>query len=166
MQKLKKSAGMALLSSLAPALLFGVFALCSLMVILLGARLYNISSERMEDNSAARIGLSYISNKVRQQDYADSIEIERLGYVDALCLYQTINGEEYRTLIYWEDGYIRELFARTGLDIDLAAGLEIQPADWLSFKETDGGITVTLEYNAGKTASIFLAPRSEGNGAR
>ena len=91
-----------------------VFAICSLFVILFGARVYNGIRNRSEDNYSTRTGLSYLRNKIRAFDETGRIS----GRGDYLLL--TTGDDEYAddTYIYYSDGALRELTTARYLDVD------------------------------------------------
>ena len=51
-----------------PVALFFVFALCALTVLLLSARIYQSTTDSSSRNYTARTGLSYVSEKIHQND--------------------------------------------------------------------------------------------------
>ena len=81
--------------------LFCVFAASALMVVLIGARVYQNTIERMNANFDGRASIAYVSNKIRQNDYPDAIHIIELEEgVPALALDQDFDGITYQTIIY------------------------------------------------------------------
>ncbi|MEG1774341.1 MAG: DUF4860 domain-containing protein, partial [Oscillospiraceae bacterium] len=103
-----KSHAMDLLFTLA---LFAVFAATLLMVVTIGADVYKRIADSMEKNFDLRTSLSYVAEKIRQNDTQDAVSIGTLGEGQALILEQSIGGTAYRTYIYYEDGALREIFA-------------------------------------------------------
>lgn len=99
------------LEGLAALLLFGVFAVCVLMVLLTGADTYHRLNRRDQSAYDARTAAQYITTKVRQTDWLDCVSVERFGDGDALVLADDIDGERYVTRVYTYDGYLMELFS-------------------------------------------------------
>ena len=58
-----------------PVVLFFVFTLSALTVILLAAGIYQSTTEKSTLNDSARTSLSYITEKVHQNDVEDSVRI-------------------------------------------------------------------------------------------
>ena len=58
-----------------PVSLFFMFALCAVTVLLLAARIYQSTTEHSSLNYTARTGLSYISEKIHQNDRNGQIRI-------------------------------------------------------------------------------------------
>ena len=106
-----------------------VFALCILMVLLTGTRVY----KRLLDNGDAaftsRMFVRYITTRLHQ---AESVALEDFEGCAALSIPEEIDGERYRTYVYWHDGYIRELFCVEGAGLYPEDGervLETQPME-------------------------------------
>lgn len=89
--------------------LFGAFAVTALLVVVLGADVYQGISESMGVNDSARSCVTYISQKVRQQDAAGDVALGRVGQADALILTQHVDGQAYVTWIYPYQGGLYEL---------------------------------------------------------
>lgn len=101
-----------------PLAVFFAFAASAVMAILLAANIYGSAvagSERMYNASTA---LSYIREKVHQNDAAGTVQVEQLGDVSALVMEQSYGGQEYCTYIYAWEGGLRELFSRKDLAFD------------------------------------------------
>lgn len=112
-----------------PVALFFVFALSALTVILLAAKIYQSTTENSFLNYTSRTGLSYISEKIHQNDEKGSVTLGTFNGCDALIMKQEAAGETYYTYIYTDDQKLKELFVKDGVDADSSAGktiLEIQ----------------------------------------
>ena len=66
--------------------LFLVFTSSALAVILLGARVYQSTSSRMESNYNVRTALAYVSEKIRQNDESGAVSLCELDGIPALTL--------------------------------------------------------------------------------
>ena len=56
------------------------------------------------------------------------VDVESFAGTDALVLYETFEETRYKTLIYYADGYVRELFFEDGLQFQPEDGQKIIPA--------------------------------------
>lgn len=74
-----------------PISLFFVFAVSSLVVILLAANIYQSTTRESIDQDASRTILSYISEKIHQGDFEGSVSIDTLEDKPCLLLEETIN---------------------------------------------------------------------------
>lgn len=143
-------------------LLFLVFVLCALFTVLIGGKVYENISSRMEDNYAGSTSLNYIANKIRQGDEDGLITVRRIEDTDVLELGQKIYEEEFVTWIYCRDGYICELFTDTQSGLGLADGLKIIECDGLSMSMDQKIISVETTGEGGST--LLMSVRSGGSG--
>lgn len=141
-------------------LLFLVFVLCALFTVLTGGKVYENISSRMEDNYSGSVALNYIANKVRQGDNYQAVTVKQVEGTDVLELSQDIGGEVFYTWIYYQDGFIRELFTDAESGLGLSDGLEILECE---------GLNLTMEHRVltaetiGKGGSkLMLSIRSGG----
>lgn len=112
-----------------PIALFFVFALSALTVILLAARIYQNTTENSSLNYTSRTCLSYISEKIHQNDLQGSVRTGTFDGCDALIMEQTHEGETYYTYIYAYGQELKELFIKEGVNASAGSGrtiLEIQ----------------------------------------
>lgn len=112
-----------------PMVLFFVFALCALAVLLLSAGIYESTTENSSRAYNGQTGLSYISEKIHQNDVHGGVRIGSLDGQEALILTQTHDNVEYSTYIYTYENELKELFLKENATADLNAGttiLEIQ----------------------------------------
>lgn len=144
-----------------PVALFFVFALSALTVLLLAARIYRSTTENSSMNYSARTALSYISEKIRQNDADGNIRIGKLDGENALILEQTYGDSVYDTYIYAYEGFLRELFVRSESSADLSAGAKILEVDAFSMEQADDHLlSFSCTTVDGNTDSIFVAIKS------
>ena len=80
--------------------LFCVFAASALMVVVIGANVYRQTVRGMDSNYDSRTSLTYLTEKVRQNDAANAVTIRSVGDSPALVLSQQA-GE--RTFLHFFD---------------------------------------------------------------
>lgn len=97
--------------------LFGLFAVSTIILIIFGANIYQTTVDHMHSNYDTRTSVSYLTEKFRQADQYNGISIGCIQDVPALTLSETINEETYVTYIYAYEGKLYELFARENLDM-------------------------------------------------
>lgn len=90
--------------------LFCVFAASALLVVLIGADVYESSARGMDRNFDLQTSLHYVAAKVRQCDAAGAVHAGELGGAPALIIEQEFGGEVYRTYLYAWEGSLCELF--------------------------------------------------------
>ena len=171
------------LTSLAPLLLFAVFAVCILMVLLSGADIYHKIVKRDQNSITQRTVAQYLTTRLHQADAKDTVFVSsfeapdyliasdnpaadnRLQYQDVLAgntlyLRETLNGRVYITRIYAYDGMLRELFASNDLSFELSAGTAILPLTDLHFTLQDSLLTLDITYEDGTSESLLITLRS------
>ncbi|QIB68501.1 DUF4860 domain-containing protein [Aminipila butyrica] len=110
--------------------LFTMVLLFSLVIsavftILFGAQVYQNIQDRMDENFGGTTALSYISNKVKQSDKAGMISVENIEGTPVLKLVEQYDSGDYSTLIYCQDGQLKELFSSEDSGLSLADGMDI-----------------------------------------
>lgn len=140
--------------------LFGVFAVSALTLVTIGADVYQHTVEDMGVNYESRTAVSYIMEKIRQNDTADSISLTTLEDVPALCMLSQIENETYCTYLYLYDGHLKELFMREGTSLGgqiLPAGTDIMElkALALSYASRDL-IRVSLQTASGESHTFYV----------
>lgn len=145
-----------------PVALFFIFALCALTVLLLSARIYRSITESSSLNNTSRTGLSYISEKIHQNDRNGNIQIGSLNGTDALIMKQNYEGSVYYTYIYSYKNTLRELFVKEGVRVDLSAGTKILDLESFSMEEVKENLfqfdCVTKD---GKKDSVLVSVKSK-----
>jgi hypothetical protein len=146
--------------------LFGVFAASMLSTLLAGARVYRGVADALEESYAERSCLSYIAAKIRHADTAGAVSLISFGDGDALVLSETIDGDEYGTVIYLYRGVVRELFTQLPLAFGPETGSEVLPAQSLRFSWLSGNLLrVECTGEGGGTAGVSVSLRAGEEGA-
>lgn len=153
------------IAGLAALLLFGVFAVCIVLVLLTGADAYRGLTQRDQSAYSRRTAVQYITTRVRQADRAGMIEVGKFGGEDALLLTEEIDGILFETKVYYHDGAIRELFSFADETFVPGDGEEILPAEGLELNLNGQMLTVTITNGDGTIQSLTLYLRSGEGGA-
>ena len=143
-------------------LLFGVFAVCVLIVLLTGARAYRGLTDRDRAAFDRRTCAQYIATKVRQGDAAGAVSVEPFGEATALRLADSEAG--CVTRLYCHDGWLMELYTFADARLEPQDGERIMPLEGLSFEEKGGFLTAELQMGEGVTDTLCLSLRSEEGG--
>lgn len=105
--------------------LFCAFAAAVLSVLLAGAGAYQSIANNMEEQYDERTCLAYVDAKLRHYDERGMVAVRQFGGSDALALSETVDDTQYTTLIYYADGYVRELYFEEGLQFQPEDGEKI-----------------------------------------
>ena len=129
-------------NSLPGLLVFGLFALCLLLVLLTGAKVYRQTLADTEAASETRTKLQLLSTKVRQSPDAQPGTFDGCP---ALILREDIDGECYVTYLYVHEGFLRELFCPEGAVLTAGDGEILLPAQVLAVSRRGRLLTVTID---------------------
>lgn len=144
-----------------PVALFFVFALSALTVILLATNVYREATESSSLNYTSATSLSYISEKVRQNDSANAVSLGSFDGCESLILEQNIENTTYFTYIYVDGGKLKELFVKDGATASKTAGTVIMPVDEFTMKQlSDGLFEFTCTDTKGDKSSTVVGVRS------
>lgn len=143
-------------------LLFGVFAVCVLVVLLTGARAYRGLTQRDQAAFDRRACAQYIATKVRQGDATGAVTVEPFGEAGALRLNDSEEG--CVTRLYCYDGWLMELYTFADAALDPQAGERITPLDSLELTLEDGLLTARMVGGDGEADTLRLSLRSEEGG--
>ena len=132
-------------------ILFAVFAVCAFSLSMIGANIYSHTASVMNEDYEERIDISYVTEKIRQWDEKDSIEIGSFHGRTALIH----NGKDQmgkNTIhnLYQEKGALRELMVREGLDTTTMQGEKIVAAKDFSVIETKQLYHIKIQGSDGK----------------
>ena len=138
-----------------PVTVFFVFTISALTVILLAARIYQSTTDDSQRNYTSGTALSYLTEKLRQNDREDGI------FLDELDGTQETDDASYLTYLYAWDGQLRELYVKEGTTLSPSAGKSILPVKEFSVEETENQVlTFRCTDTSGETATAVYAIRS------
>lgn len=137
--------------------LFALFATMALLVTSYSAVAYKNSARQMEERFNKQTCINYVTAKIRANNEKDKITITDFNGINALCISDSFNGEQYSTYIYQYDGMVRELFANDKADIDPSAGFPLTEASSLSFYFKDGLYRCELTDLDNKTTTFYIS---------
>lgn len=139
-----------------------VFAASALAVVLIGAHVYKATTSHMDANYTTRTSLSYVAEKIRRYDESGSVAIGSIEDAAALILPESIDGREYVTYIYADNGTLRELFTEKDKEVKKSQGeaiLEVQ--DFTIETATGGFFRFTAADKEERSVSLLIHTRSE-----
>lgn len=142
-------------------IIFCIFASSVLIVLMLGGSIYKNMADISQAGYDERTCLSYIWTKVKNGDEAGKIYVDDFNGQAALCLDEVYDGVTYRTVIYYYDGWVRELFSEAGLALAPEDGVAVIKTDSLAFEQLQDGL---IKAAAG-AGSLLISPRSSADAA-
>ena len=150
--------------------LFGVFAVSAFILITIGADVYQHTVQDMTNNYETRTAVSYITEKVRQNDAIASdtenaATISTLNEAPALKLTQEIDGQLYDTYLYIYDGHLKELFTQRYNSLGgnaLEAGVNIMELEAFKMEQVSSGLlSVEVTTAHGNPFRFYISTHSQ-----
>lgn len=148
------------IESLMTFLVFGLFSVCVLMLLLMGANVYRRLAVQGQTEYEGRTAVQYLTTKVRQADSLDGIGAEEFGGLESLVRKEEIDGTVYKTWIYCYNGYLMELFASADSGLEPEHGDKILEAKDMKVRLEDGLLQIEITTPQGETESLKLHVRS------
>ncbi|MCI8586154.1 MAG: DUF4860 domain-containing protein [Lachnospiraceae bacterium] len=144
-----------------PIALFFVFAASCLSVLILAANIYASTTHRLAANDENRMVLSYISEKIRQNDTEGAIRLSTIDGTDCLTMSAVYNGTPCTTYIYEYEGMLKELFINDGVPVSLKSGKNIMEISSLSMEQLEDHVyQFTSVDSEGTESSLIASERS------
>ncbi|MCL2492565.1 MAG: DUF4860 domain-containing protein [Clostridiales bacterium] len=147
-------------------LLLGVFAIAAVFTAVLGAKIYESGTQKMQDNFDMRTSVIYLSEKIRTAGSAGDISTRDLpGIGKALVISETVNGQGFESWIFVADGQLCESVVAAGDTPLPGAAQQIMPLTSFQVTKESGGVSLTVVTAPGasgspQTISTFLAERT------
>lgn len=116
-------------------MLYLLIVVFSLMIILLGKDIYSSINNDRQANYERRVSLSYVANKIRQNDKSGMVRIESLNGENAVVITEDYDGELYETWIYYYDNAIYEMFTDAGIRFNLEDGMKVLESEGFKIEE-------------------------------
>lgn len=146
-----------------PIALFFVFTVTALMVILLAADVYSDITVAAEDNYTSRTALSYITEKVRQNDENGSVSFGSFDGCDCIIFSQEYDGQTYDTYIYEFDNALYELFVKANAEVSASDGTKIMEVSDLQIEQLEGGFFyISCRDSDGNVIGTAVSVQSTG----
>lgn len=144
--------------------LFCVFAISALMLVTIGANVYQKTVNNMDANYSSRTAFSYVTEKIRQNDTSQTISIGSIENHPAIILSQDIDGRIFNTYLYEYDGYLTELFTSADLNLGgdiLKAGHPLIPIKDFSLSEIESSLyRFVLSTEDTEPISLYISTQS------
>ena len=135
-------------------LLLCVFSMICLLLVTVSSGLYQHTAQAAADDDALRTGLLYVANKTRHVSPGEVYVLDdpRAGAVLVLGSQEPA----YKTLIYYHDGALRELYQDPLQPLQLDAGASIVAAAGFELQYGPPLLTLRLTTQSGESASLML----------
>ncbi len=125
-------------------MLLGIFAVFSTVMVLLSARVYKGTVDRLTEHNAQRIAPAYVRSMVRADDQNGGVIVEEIGGITTVTLISNEDEDAYATRLYCYEGTLRELFTDADREFVPEEGEEVCSCDALTAQVSPGLLTVSL----------------------
>ncbi len=113
------------IDTVAVLMLYLMFSILVIFTFMTGIKAYNSIRHKNDDNYSLRTSLQYVSNKTKAYQKKGAVAVDKLNGKDVLKIMENLDGKEFVTYIYENEGMLCELFIETGTKIDLSWGTKI-----------------------------------------
>lgn len=142
--------------------LFGAFIVSALLIVVLGARVYQSTVSHADHSFTSRTSLSYITEKIRQHDEDGSVSVTEVEGRPVLLLTQTYGDTSYYTYLYHYDGCLKELTAEDYYQPALSQGQNILPVSSLKMEQINDSLySFEIADADGNAVSFYVSVYSE-----
>ena len=138
-------------------LIFSVFAVSVLIVLMLSASIYQNIAEMSVEGADERLALSYVWTKTKNSNDAGIVQIADFDGDSALVIDEKIGDRHFQTIIYYEDGWLMELFSEKDFGLDRSDGSRVMRVAELHFEAIEYGL---IKVTAGNR-TLFIYPLGE-----
>ncbi len=143
--------------------LFGIFALSAIFLITIGADIYGKTMNNMESNFDARTALAYITEKVRQSDLENQIDLGELDGCPALIISSGTGENQYRTYLYEYQGTLKELMMKQDILLSPSAGQDILTVSDFSLTPVNSHlVNCRITIDDEQSYDLFISVHSGG----
>lgn len=154
------------ITTVAPLLLFAIFASCVVIVLLFGAGNYQKLTRRDQDSYQRRTTVQYLTTRIRQSDAAgmvfvgDFYEATPKTSGDTVFIREVLGGRTFYTRIYCHDGYLWELFAEETATMEPADGERIFAVEQMRVVQDEDRLCFELAFANKEIANIWVTCRT------
>ena len=135
-----------------------IFALSAIFVATMGAKVYENSAGKLQENFETRTSLVYLSEKIRTCSEGTA-DVRDLDGNNALVITTKYEGSTYESWIYVYEGQLREATKAEGITLDPRAGQVIMELSDLTLEKTNKGVTISVTTTEGHTHTTTISRR-------
>ena len=136
--------------------LFCIFTAGALLVVLMGADVYQGITKDMDHNYSSRSSISYVTEKIRQHDSEGQIFVGDLENEPALILTQNYNNDTYETWIYRDGNHLKEIMVAAGTQVNPGDGQELMEVTDFQLEAADQSIRIAAADGEGKWSESMV----------
>ena len=135
------------------------FSIAIFSLIAAGSDTYKKIIDNKDDLSQARVALSYVNVKIRQNDTSNNVYISDniFSKTDTLVIRHSGELEGMITYIFYDNGVLWECFVQDDIKPEKEMAMKISVVDSLKLSDSDKGSTIHIEagYHKGDKAKTL-----------
>lgn len=144
--------------------LFCAFLISALFIVLFGAKIYRQTVSDMQTNFSSRTALSYVTEKIRQNDTQDSIEVDFSNDKPIIILKKAVDASVYNTYLYESDGKLMELTSTEEMGFQEGLGQEIMKISSFQVEEINSSLyKISIADSSENMTSFFISLYSKAS---
>lgn len=140
--------------------IFGIFVVFSLLIVVLGVKVFQGVASATDINNEVRSSLFYVANKIRSADQTDGIRIEIKNGILVLILEGDYTEGDYETVIYYHNGSIRELLNKKDSEFDPDLGDSIIKTNGFIIEKNGNLMFLSITASDAQTYSMHIRLQS------
>lgn len=142
--------------------LFAAFLICALFIVLFGAKIYKKTVFKNQQFFNARTSLSYITEKIRQNDNSNSINVLNNNGSSVLELKMNENNTCYSTYIFCKEGMLMEYTANSNAPFSDTMGRKIMNASSFDIEKLSNKLyKFKIKDDTGYTTEFYTSVYSD-----
>lgn len=142
------------IDTVAVLMLYLMFSVLVIFTFITGIKAYNSIRQKNSDNYSLRTSLQYVSNKTKAYQKTGAITVSELNGKAALKITENLDGKDFDTYIYENDGMLCELFIEAGTKIDLSWGTKINDIETFEIEKLSDKL---IEIRTNDTVPLIIA---------
>ena len=152
----KKHYGKTKLETMLVMLMLIIFSICAYTLVVATASSYEKNQNEMIAKDSLRLATSYIDSKIKQSD-SKKIEIVDIDISDkkAISIQDDVEGVTYQNIIYYKDGYLKELYVEKGTNLSEVEGFDIANIKDISIENKANGLVEISITTADKDSKEY-----------
>lgn len=137
----KKHYGKTRLETMLVMLMLIIFSISAYTLVVATASSYEKNQNEMITRDSLRLATSYVDSKLKQSDNKkiDVIDIN-ISEKKAISIQEDVDGVTYQNIIYFKDGYLKELYVEKGTDLAEVEGFDIASISDMSIIKNENGM--------------------------
>jgi len=132
-----------------------IFSISTFTLVVSTASSYGKNHEDTAAKDNLRLAVSYIDSKIKQSNRNIYILEKAIDNKNAVVIENNIKGEIYQNIIYYKDGYLKELYVEKGTNLSEVEGFDIANIKDISIENKANGLVEISITTADKDSKEY-----------